>query len=130
MAARKQQDAMCMFCFEIPCTCTEIKKKKSTPRKKLSQSVPVIVDLPDKIEIPKQFKPGISKLADTAKQDQDESELHERAALTALFKGGFILEPIGDPNGFEAVRPKLDMKPVDISIQLWKIRRSGWLSSK
>lgn len=88
-----------------------------------------MVELPEKIEIPKIIKPGISTLATNAKQEKDDSELHERAALTALFEGGFILEPIGDPRGFESVRPKLNMKPVDISIQLWKIRRRRWLES-
>lgn len=131
MAARKQQDALCMFCFEVPCTCAGVSKKTSSPRKKLSQAPrsELVVELPEKIEIPKIIKPGISTLATNAKQEKDDSELHERAALTALFEGGFILEPIGDPRGFESVRPKLNMKPVDISIQLWKIRRRRWLES-
>lgn len=129
MAARKQQDVACMFCNDAPCTCSGIKKKPSTPRKKLSQAVTpeVIVPLPEKLEIPKQVKPGISRLRETAKQQKDEAEEHERAALTALFKGGFIPVPVGDPNGFESVRLKLNMTPIDISIQLWKIRRSKCL---
>lgn len=134
MAARKQQDVACMFCFEVPCTCAGLKKKSPATRKKLSPtSAPeIVVPLPDKLEtpkIPKQSKPGISKLLDSVKQDTDETEEQERAALTNLFKGGFIVESIDDPKGFESVRPKLNMTPIDIDIQLWKLRRSQCQSS-
>ena len=132
MAARKQQqDIACMLCFEVPCACPGLQKKTATPRKKLSQipTQEIVVSLPEKLEVPKQPKSGISKLLDTAEQVQDEGK-EERAALTALFKGGFILEPVGDTRGFESVRPKLDMTPVDVSIQLWKIRRRQWLTKQ
>lgn len=128
MAARKQQDALCMICSEMPCTCPGLQKKASTPRKKLS-SIPtqIVVPLPEKLEIQKQVKSGISALVTNEQKVRDDDELHERAALTALFKGGFILESIDDPKGFESVRPKLNMTQIDIDIQLWKNRRSVWL---
>lgn len=131
MAARKQQDIFCMFCSSIPCSCSGVKKKPPVRKKLSTTPVPeIVIQLPEKLETPPALKPGISKLADTAQQQQDESDDHERAALTVLFKGGFILEPIGDRNGFESVRPKLNMTPIDISIQLWKIRRSQWIHSQ
>lgn len=124
MAARKQADTSCMFCGDSPCTCEDDSKKlkKVTSKKKLSDSVSVTPK-----SMPKEKRPTLVSVAATAQVEIDQanaSDLEsEREALTALFKAGFLMERVGDPRGFESVRPMLKMNPVDIDISIWKMRR-------
>jgi len=128
MAARKQVDSECMFCSAVPCTCTATEKKKPSVRKRLPVQQ-TIVSLPEKLEDPAPVRSGLSGLGIKAEREREDGLESEREALTALFKV-FDLEEVGDPGGFEAVRPKLKMLPVDIDIIRWKRRRQRWLHSK
>ncbi len=128
MAARKQADISCMFCGDHPCTCTgATKPKKAAPAKKTVKTVPVNLE-PKEIPAPQQKRAGLSSIAATHKREEDQAKLDdeqsERAALTALFQAGFTLERVGDPRGFESVRPMLNMSPIDIDIAVWKRRRA------
>lgn len=125
--ARRQADSECMFCTSVPCTCVVAEKKKPSVRKKLESTPQVIVQLPDEsVKISKAGLSGLGLKAEQEKQDDIESE---REALTALFRV-FDLEEVGDPGGFDAVRPKLKMLPVDIDIIRWKRKRERWLRSR
>lgn len=127
--ARRQADSECMFCFSVPCTCIVAEKKKPpSVRKKLS-APQTVVQLPEKLGAIQPVRSGLSGLGDKAEQERRDDLESERDALTALFKV-FDLEQVGDPGGFEAVRPKLKMSPVDIDIIRWKRRRERWLQSK
>ena len=127
--ARKQAESECMFCFNVPCTCIGAEKKKpTTVRKKLS-APQVVVPLPEKLEPTPVFRSGIAGLGARAQQEVDEDLESERDALTALFRV-FDLEQVGDPGGFEAVRPKLKMSDADINIIRWKRRRQRWLQHR
>ena len=127
--ARKQVESECIFCTSVPCTCIVAEKKKPpSVRKKLS--VPqVIVPLPEKLEVVPEVRSGIAGMGARAQQERDDDLESERDALTALFKV-FDLEQVGDPGGFEAVRPKLKMSDADINIIRWKRRRQRWFQSK
>jgi len=117
-----------MFCSSVPCSCTEVEKKKSSVRKRPTAPT-VIVPLLEKLEAPVPVRASLSGLVAKAAQEQQGDLESERAALTALFRV-FDLEEVGDPGGFEAVRPKLNMSPVDINIIRWKRRRQRWFQSK
>lgn len=125
MAVKKQVDISCMFCSNTPCTCDGVQKKKAAiPRKKLaSQPASPSQQADTKEESPPPVKRA-SLATMSARPAEKAEEDSEREALTALFKGGFMLEPVGDKRGFEAVRPMLNMSPVDIDIALWKMKRS------
>lgn len=126
--ARKQDHLECMFCTNVPCTCIKAEKKTPSVRKKLS-APQVVVPLPEKLEPTLTSRSGIAGLGAKAQQEVDDDLESERDALTALFRV-FDLEQVGDPGGFEAVRPKLKMSDADINIIRWKRRRQRWLRSR
>lgn len=129
MAARKPADIACMFCGELPCTCEGIKKERKAPAKP-RPVVTATVELAKPQASP--VRASLSSVAAIARQDAEQERLageaSEREALTALFKAGFMIERLGDPRGFESVRPMLNMPDVDIDIAIWKMRRKKCLS--
>ncbi len=124
--ARKQAESECMFCFSVPCTCIAAQKKPPSVRKKLTPAVQEIVPEQIKLEAPRSGILGLGMKAEQEKKDDLDSESE---ALTALFRV-FDLEIVDDPGGFESIRPKLKMSPVDINILRWKRRRARWLRSR
>ncbi len=123
MAVKKQVDISCMFCGNTPCSCEGVAKKKAAPKRQPATPAPKPVSIPTQQEQSQPAKrASLQSMISQPPVKKDDDE--ERAALTALFQGGFKPEPDGDKRGFEAVRPMLNMSPVDIDIALWKIKRS------
>lgn len=123
MAVKRQVDISCMFCGNTPCTCEGVAKKKAAPKRQSATPAPKPVTVPVQQEqTPPAKRASLQSMIGQPPVEKYDDE--ERTALTVLFQGGFMLEPVGDKRGFEAVRPMLNMSPVDIDIALWKMKRS------